>query len=135
MYSKLKEDKPYLDSYAYQDYLTYLMIFDSLKSIVDYYLTIIIFYCITTSILINFSLIIKDKKKVAILISKGIKDKFILLHYMIPLFVFSFVFLFFKSITLIVLLSLSIQILTIMISYYLVKRNSLYKLLKEEYLS
>lgn len=139
MYIDKQEDKPYLDSYAYQDYLTFLSLFDSLKGIIDYYVIIIVTYCIITSILINFSILNKDSKKIAILLSKGIKDRYIIFYYIIPSLIFTVLFFIFafliKSIFIVVLILLIIQILTILISYYLLKRKSLYKLLKEEYLS
>ena len=139
MYEDKKENKPYLDSYAYQDYLTYLSLFDSLKSIVDYFVFIIVAYCIITAVLINFSILYKDSKKIAILLSKGIKDRYILLFYLLPTLIVSIIFiicaLFIKSMFIPTIVALILQILTVLISYYLLKSKSLYKLLKEEYLS
>ena len=139
MYEDKKENKPYLDSYAYQDYLTYLSLFGSLKSIVDYFGFIIVFYCIITAVLINFSILYKDSKKIAILLSKGIKDRYILLFYLLPTLIVSIIFsicaLFIKSMFIPTIVALILQILTVLISYYLLKSKSLYKLLKEEYLS
>ena len=138
MFIDKKEDKPYIDSLAYQDYLTYKMIFDSIKDIVNYYVIITSLYCFVISILINYCIITKDSKKIAIYISKGFKDISILSNYLIPIISFSLaiciLFVFIDKLFIPFIISFVFQVISIVISYYIIKKKSLYKVLKQEYL-
>lgn len=136
MYTSLKENKPYLDSKAYQDYLTVDLIFTSLKDVVNYYFIAIFFYSTICSVLINVSIIYKDIKQIGIYISRGYEDYQIILFYVFPLIIYYVIFMFlllisFKMIFCL-LFSFIIQLLSILISYYYIKNKSIYLLLKEE---
>ena len=139
MYENKKEDKPYLENNALFDYLTFKMIFDSIKTIVNYFFSMTFIFSLVISILINISMIIKDKKQIAIYISKGYSDFQIMLFYIFPLLIYSLLFLiclyFINRLLSSFMLTLLIQLLSIIISYYFIKKKSLNELLKSEYLS
>ena len=139
MYENKKEDKPYLENNALFDYLTFKMIFDSIKTIVNYFFSMTFMFSLVISILINISMIIKDKKQIAIYISKGYSDFQIMLFYIFPLLIYSLLFLiclyFINRLLSSFMLTLLIQLLSIIISYYFIKKKSLNELLKSEYLS
>ena len=139
MYENKKEDKPYLENNALFDYLTFKMIFDSIKTIVNYFFSMTFMFSLVISILINISMIIKDKKQIAIYISKGYSDFQIMLFYIFPLLIYSLLFLiclyFINRLLSSFMLTLLIQLLSIIISYYFIKKKSLNELLKCEYLS
>lgn len=139
LYETKKEEKPYLENNAYLDYLTYKMVFDSIYMIVNYFFTISLVFIIIISILINISLIIKDKKQIAIYISRGYKDIQIMSFYLLPLLIYIIVpfalSIYHNKLIKPLLYSFIIQLSCIVISYYLLKKKSLNDLLKSEHLS
>jgi len=135
MFIDKSEDKPYLESNAYSDYLTYKMVFDSIYEIVDYYFVTIMVYAFITLVLVNFSIIYKDKKEIAIYIQRGYKDYQILLTYFIGLFINSFVLsfiLFLDNLLVPYLLAVGLDLITLVLSYYYIKSKSLRDSLKED---
>ena len=136
LFENKKENKPYLDSKAYQDYLMVEMIFTSLQDIVNYYFIMMFFYTIVCSILINVSLCYKDIKRIGIYISKGYDDYQIMLIYVLPLFIYFVISLLFLLISIksiiSILITFLLQIISIIASFYFIKNKSLNTLLKEE---
>lgn len=135
LYENKKEDKPYIDSNAYKDYLTFLLVFDSIELIINYFLYIILTFCIISCILINFSSIMKDIKSIAIFLSKGYSDKELLLSYTLPLVIYTLLALLLNiyiNVFLMILISTITYFISILISYYYIKRKNLHTLLKEE---
>lgn len=136
LYEQKKEDKPYLDSLALNDYLTFDLIFDSIKQIIDSYFLSILIYCFIINILIYVSLIIKEAKKIAIFILKGISIYKLLLMYVIPLIIYFFIFLiisiFLNDLFLPTLLSFFIQFISLVVTFFILTNKSLFKNLKED---
>ena len=139
LFIEKKENKPYLDSKAYNDYLTFEMIFDSINEIVNYYFVITFLYVLLCSILVNISKMLKDIKVIAIYISRGYNDFEIIISYIIPVIIYLIVsmilIILIKKIIIPLLITFLIQCLTIVISYYMIKRKKLHNLLKAENLS
>ena len=139
MFFEKKEDKPYLESNAYNDYLTFLMIFTSIKSIVNYFFVIILLFSIFIMILVNISKMIKDIKVIAIYISRGYSNFEILLSYLISIFIYTCLLLvlipFYKSIFKAIIITLLLQIITVIVSFKVFKHKKLSELLKEEALT
>ena len=136
LFYEKSEDKPYLESNAYNDYLTYQMVFDSIKSVVDYFFVIILFYSIICSILLNVSIMKKDIKQIAIFISRGYDSFQILLSYQIPLIIYliiaSISLLFTFDLLVSIIIAYLLQFITIIISYFYIKSKPLHNLLKED---
>lgn len=136
IFENKKENKPYLDSKAYQDYLMVEMIFASLQDIVNYYFLMIFFYTIVCSILINISICYKDIKRIGIYISKGYDDYQIILIYILPICIYFLISLLFLLVSIksiiSILIAFLLQIVSIIISYYFIKIKSINTLLKEE---
>ena len=136
MYEEKKENKPYIDSNAYCDFLTFKMVFSTIKSIVDYFFIMILIFSIISNILINITIIYKDIKKIAIYISKGFEDILIIIPYVIYptiLFVFSLLLCFINNRLFICFIcSFIIQILSIFISYLYIKKKNIHSILKED---
>lgn len=136
MFEEKKENKPYLDSNAYCDFLTFKMVFSTIKSIVNYFFIMILIFSIISNILINITIIYKDIKKIAIYISKGFKDILIIIPYVIYpiiLFVVSLLLCLINNKLLICFLcSFAIQILSIYISYLYIKKKNIHSILKED---
>ena len=136
LFYEKSEDKPYLESNAYNDYLTYQMVFDSIKSVVDYFFVIILFYSIICSILLNVSIMKKDIKQIAIFISRGHDSFQILLSYQIPLIIYliiaSISLLFTFDLLVSIIIAYLLQFITIIISYFYIKSKPLHNLLKED---
>ncbi|MBQ8206539.1 MAG: ABC transporter ATP-binding protein [Bacilli bacterium] len=136
IFEEKKENKPYLDSNAYCDFLTFKMVFSTIKSIVNYFFIMILIFSIISNILINITIIYKDIKKIAIYISKGFEDILIIIPYVIYpiiLFVVSLLLCLFNNKLLICFLcSFIIQILSIYISYLYIKKKNIHSILKED---
>ncbi len=134
-----KENKPYVDNNAYKDYLTYEMVFTSIQDIVNYFFLIILFFSFAITILIQFSRLLKDKKNIAILLSRGYSDLEILLIYFTSTIINSLIILpicfLIKKMWLSFLLSILLQILTSVLCYGYLKKKKLHNLLKEEILT
>lgn len=138
LFEEKKEDKPYIDSKAYNDYLTFKIVFDSIKSIVSYYFITTFFYIIISSILTSFSKMLKDMKVIAIYIARGYSSFEIIFSYLIAPLLYLTITLsllildikFFLPI----ILTFFLQISTTFFSYYLIKRKKLHELLKEDLL-
>lgn len=136
LYEEKKEDKPYLDSNAYKDYLTFKLIFDSIKDIINYFFILILIFSILSTILINTTLMIKDIKQIAIYISRGYKDSEILLSYFTAPLLYLFMSLpFYKYITIkTIILTFLVNILTISICYFIISKRNVHSNLKEDIL-
>lgn len=136
LYNEKKEDKPYLDSNAYKDYLTYKLIFDSISDIINFFfIMILIFSCFATS-LIYISYMLKDVKNIAIYLSRGYEDYEIIISYIIPsilYFLFSLALLFIIPLY-ILLFPIIIQLTIILISYKFIKGKNIHNSLKEDVL-
>ena len=136
MFEEKKENKPYIDSNAYCDFLTFKMVFSTIKSIVNYFFIMILIFSIISNILINITIIYKDIKKIAIYISKGFEDILIIIPYVIYptiLFVFSLLLCFINNRLFICFIcSFIIQILSIFISYLYIKKKNIHSILKED---
>ena len=136
MFEEKKENKPYIDSNSYCDFLTFKMVFSTIKSIVDYFFIMILIFSIISNILINITIIYKDIKKIAIYISKGFEDILIIIPYVIYptiLFVFSLLLCFINNRLFICFIcSFIIQILSIFISYLYIKKKNIHSILKED---
>ena len=136
MFEEKKENKPYIDSNAYCDFLTFKMVFSTIKSIVDYFFIMILIFSIISNILINITIIYKDIKKIAIYISKGFEDILIIIPYVIYptiLFVLSLLLCFINNRLFICFIcSFIIQILSIFISYLYIKKKNIHSILKED---
>ena len=136
MFEEKKENKPYLDSNAYCDFLTFKMAFSTIKSIVNYFFIMILIFSIISNILINITIIYKDIKKIAIYLSKGFEDILIIIPYVIYpiiLFVVSLLLCLINNKLLICFLcSFTIQILSIYISYLYIKKKNIHSILKED---
>ena len=139
LFENKKEDKPYLNNDAYLDYLTYLLVFNSIKDITNYFFIIIIIYVIIVSILVNISILIKDIKQIAIYISRGYNIFYIYFSYFLSLVLYSLLLcpLMFIDIKLIIyiIFSLIIQAFSLLIGLIYIKHKPLYNLLKEESLT
>ena len=136
MFEEKKENKPYIDSNAFCDFLTFKMVFSTIKSIVDYFFIMILIFSIISNILINITIIYKDIKKIAIYISKGFEDILIIIPYVIYptiLFVLSLLLCFINNRLFICFIcSFIIQILSIFISYLYIKKKNIHSILKED---
>ena len=136
MFEEKKENKPYIDSNAYCDFLTFKMVFSTIKSIVNYFFIMILIFSIISNILINITIIYKDIKKIAIYISKGFEDILIIIPYVIYptiLFVLSLLLCFINNRLFICFIcSFIIQILSIFISYLYIKKKNIHSILKED---
>lgn len=139
LFENKKEDKPYLESTAYDDYLTFQMIFQGLESMTNYYFIIITIFAMVILLLINFSRLLKDVKVIAIYLSRGYNDFEILLSYMLAIILYFIFFLvlviFIPKLLISLCLSLLLQLIAIILAYYFLKSKDLYTLLKEETLS
>ncbi len=131
-----QEDKPYLESRAYNDYLTFEMVFDAIKKIVNYFFILLMFFSIIILFLINFSRLLKDAKYIAIYISRGYSDFEILIAYLLTIFIYTFFFIllvfFIKDLLYPILLAFCLQFIATLVSYYYLKNKNLYDLLKED---
>ena len=136
LYEEKKENKPYLDSNAYKDYLTFKLIFTSIEEIVDYFFVLILIFSILSTILINATSIIKDIKQIAIYISRGYKNQEILFSYLLPTSIyFTASLLLCKHIKLhLLMLPLLINILTITLCYLFIIKRNVHDNLKEDLL-
>ena len=136
LFEPKKENKPYLESNAYNDYLTYLMVFDSIKSIIDYFFVVVIVYSIISLVLLNVSIMKKEAKQIAILISRGYSNFQILLSYLISIVLYFLISLFSlfieKKMIISLLLAAFIQLFSLLVSYFYIKSKPLHNLLKEE---
>lgn len=136
LFMEKKEDKPYLESNAYLDYLTYQMVFDSIKMIVSYYFIIVLIIAIITSYLITLFHLTKDMKKIAIFISLGYNDFYIVFSYILPYFIFIIpllcISIFIIDLLAYSFLSFFIQMIMVTITYQSFKKKKLNDLLKEE---
>ncbi len=139
LYESKKENKPYIDNNAYKDYLTFELIFSSIQDMVYYYFFMIIVFSFFITILINLTRLLKDKKNIAILISRGYSNFEILLIYMTSLFLNSLImiplFFIIPQIKVSFCLAFFLQWITILISYSYLKKRKLHDLLKEEILT
>lgn len=136
LYEQKNEDKPYLDSLALNDYLTFSLIFSSIEQIIDSYLLCLIFYCFIICILINVSIMLKDIKKISIFILKGIFHYKLLLMYVLPLTLYFLIFLIFatfiNNIIFPIFISFLLQFFSLIISFYFISYRSLHSSLKED---
>lgn len=139
LFENKKENKPYLNNDAYLDYLTYLLVFNSIKDITNYFFIIITIYVIIVSILVNISVLIKDIKQIAIYISRGYNILYIYFSYFLSLVLYSLLLcpLMFIDVKFIIyiIFSLIIQGFSLLIGLIYIKHKPLYNLLKEESLT
>lgn len=136
LYYEKKEDKPYADSNAYHDYLTFEMVFNSIKDIVNYFFLIVLLFSIIITILLFLVQLLKDQKIIAIYKSNGYSDLIILSTYLLPIGLYSlpiFILLIkFKLLLFPLLISFFIQIFFIILIYKVIKKQNLHQLLKED---
>ncbi len=131
---------PYLESNALLDYLTYEMVFSSIKKIIEYFVLIIFFYSIITSIILVISTIIKSLKQIAILLARGINIYQILFSHLIPVFIYFFIALIIAILINInyfyigIILTTFILIIANIIGIIYIKNQSINNLLKEDFL-
>lgn len=126
----------HLSSNAYNDYLTYKLVFDSIKEIINNFFSFIFVYSIIVAVLFNFSLINKDVKEIAIYLQKGFKRFYIISSYFIPLLIYNLIILIFsifiKKITTSMVIVNIIYTLTLLISFILIIKKPLNESLKED---
>ncbi|MDY2888001.1 MAG: ATP-binding cassette domain-containing protein [Candidatus Caccosoma sp.] len=126
----------HLSSNAYNDYLTYKLIFDSIKEIINSFFSFIFIYSIIVAILFNFSLINKDIKEIAIYLQNGFKRLHIISSYFIPLLIYSLIILivslFIRKIIASMLIVNIIYTLTLVIPFIIIIKKPLNESLKED---
>lgn len=126
----------HLSSNAYNDYLTYKLVFDSIKEIINSFFSFIFIYSIIVAILFNFSLINKDVKEIAIYLQKGFKRLYIISSYFIPLLIYDLIILiiaiFIKKTIISMIIVNIIYALALLISFILIMKKPLNESLKEE---
>lgn len=130
------EVEQYLSSNAYNDYLTYKLVFASIKEIIKSFFSFIFIYSIVVAIFFNFSLINKDIKEIAIYLQRGFKRIYIISSYFIPLLIYNAISLvisiFIKKIFISMLLVNVICALALLISFIIIIRKPLNESLKED---
>lgn len=138
LFYEKEENMPYVDSKAYNDYLTFKMVFSSIEDIVNYYFSITFIYVFICSILYYVSILMKDVKVIAIYLNKGYSSLEILISYILPLIFYlslSLIILIFNTKILVpLLMTFIIQLQTIFISFIFIRKKKLHDLLKEDIL-
>ena len=143
LYEENNDNKPYLDSMAMKDYLTYKMVFTSIEMIINYYFIMCFAYAFISSLLLQISSILKDIKIIAIFRSRGVKTITLLLTYSIPLIIYSlilsglimialYVFKLAYSYLIASIASNLIVLMAIIIAFMYIKHRPIHENLKEE---